>query len=145
MSTVECVAKYVLMNCGPMTTMKLQKIVYYCQAWSLAWDEKPLFEDEFEAWANGPVCLKLFNYHRGQFVIDADLFQNVDVSECFSKENIETMDAVIRDYSNKSPQWLSDLTHNEKPWKNARGSTPPGEYCSTVISKHEMQSYYSGL
>lgn len=43
-----------------MTTMKLEKLTYYCQAWSLAWDDVPLFDEEFEAWANGPVCPQLF-------------------------------------------------------------------------------------
>ena len=48
------VAAYILEQKGSMTTMKLQKLVYYSQAWSLVWDEKPLFEEAIEAWANGP-------------------------------------------------------------------------------------------
>ena len=55
MATVLDVAKYVLEHNGRMTTMKLEKLVYYCQAWSLGWDEVPLFEEDFQAWANGPV------------------------------------------------------------------------------------------
>ena len=35
------VAAYILQKTGSMTTMKLQKLVYYSQAWSLVWDEKP--------------------------------------------------------------------------------------------------------
>ncbi|MBD5559274.1 MAG: DUF4065 domain-containing protein [Clostridia bacterium] len=40
---------------GPITTMKLQKLLYYAQVWSLVWDENELFPEKFEAWANGPV------------------------------------------------------------------------------------------
>lgn len=60
MATVFDVAEYILQKLGEVTTMKLQKLVYYCQAWSLVWDEQPLFEDDFQAWANGPVCPALF-------------------------------------------------------------------------------------
>ncbi|WP_307850044.1 MULTISPECIES: type II toxin-antitoxin system antitoxin SocA domain-containing protein [unclassified Saccharopolyspora] len=38
-----------------MTAMKLQKLVYYSQAWHLVWDERPLFDEPVQAWANGPV------------------------------------------------------------------------------------------
>ena len=72
------VAAYILSHLGPMTTMKLQKIVYYCQAWSLVWDEKLLFKEDIEAWANGPVVRELFNYHRGQYMISSVLIGNPD-------------------------------------------------------------------
>lgn len=51
MANVYDVAKYVLKKLGSMSTMKLQKEVYYCQAWSLGWDGKPLFDEDFQAWA----------------------------------------------------------------------------------------------
>mgnify|MGYP001247259517 CR=1 FL=1 len=41
MVSVFDVASYILQKQGPMTTMKLQKLVYYCQAWSLVWNEEP--------------------------------------------------------------------------------------------------------
>ena len=56
MASVFDVAKYILNNKGRMSTWKLQKLCYYSQAWSLAWTETPLFEEDFEAWKNGPVC-----------------------------------------------------------------------------------------
>ena len=65
------VAAYILQKMGAMTTMKLQKLVYYSQAWSLVWDEKPLFVEDIEAWANGPVVRELFDYHRGMYEISA--------------------------------------------------------------------------
>ena len=63
------VAAYILEKMESMTTMKLQKLVYYSQAWSLVWDEKQLFEEDIEAWANGPVVRDLFDYHRGMYEI----------------------------------------------------------------------------
>lgn len=144
MVTVLDVAKYIIKECGSMTAMKLEKLVYYCQAWSLAWDEIPLFEDDFEAWANGPVCPTLFEKHKGMFVISEDFFN--DLPECyFSDSEIETMNSVINYYGNKEPQWLSELTHKEAPWKEARKGVPVGIKCNNIITKDSMLQYYGGL
>lgn len=138
------VAKYVLDHTGQITTMKLQKLVYYCQAWSLGWDGVPLFEEDFQAWANGPVCPELFEKHRGRFVVDASLLKsNADFA--FDTDAIETMDSVLGYYGDKEPQWLSELTHKEAPWKEARAGIPSGVPSDKVISKESMQQYYGGL
>ncbi|MHA1540324.1 MAG: Panacea domain-containing protein [Alphaproteobacteria bacterium] len=44
--------------------MKLQKLCYYSQALSLSKNSKKLFNENFEAWSNGPVCRELFNLHK---------------------------------------------------------------------------------
>ena len=44
------VGRYILRKLGPMGTVKLQKLVCYCQAWSLVWDDRPLFSEPIEAW-----------------------------------------------------------------------------------------------
>ena len=36
------VAEYILKKKGAITAMKLQKLVYYSQAWAVVWDEEPL-------------------------------------------------------------------------------------------------------
>ena len=143
-ATVLDVAKYVLDHTGQITTMKLQKLVYYCQAWSLGWDGVPLFEEDFQAWANGPVCQELFERHRGRFVVDAGLLKDIP-SYRFDANAVETMDSVLRFYGDKEPQWLSELTHKEAPWKEARAGIPLGVASSRVISKDSMQQYYGGL
>ena len=50
MTSIFDVAAYVLDKLGVMTTMKLEKLCYYSQAWSLVWDERRLFPERFEAW-----------------------------------------------------------------------------------------------
>jgi len=136
------VAQYILEKTGPLTTIKLQKLVYYCQAWALVWDEEPIFEDEIQAWANGPVAPALFKAHQGMF--KADRIEEGDSSR-ISVKHKETIDIVIRDYGDKSAQWLVELTHLEDPWKNARGGCPPGTFCTNVITHADMANYYSGL
>jgi uncharacterized phage-associated protein len=141
MATVHDVAAYVLSKLSPMSAMKLQKLVYYCQAWSLVWDDAPLFPEKIEAWANGPVVRELYERHRGQFAL-VRWDGNPDALTAPQKE---TVDSVLRFYGDKSPQWLSDLTHMERPWKVARGALADGERGDQEITLESMAEYYSSL
>ena len=139
MADVFDVAQYILDKRGQMTAWKLQKLVYYSQAWSLVWDQRPLFSERIEAWANGPVCPPLYIEHRGQFIvrkIDDGMPAEID------KDGRETIDAVLEYYGDKHPQWLSDLTHAEAPWKDARGDLPRGAPCQNEITYVAMAAYY---
>jgi len=140
--TVFDVAAYILNKLGPLSAMKLQKIVYYCQAWSLVWDEKPLFPERIEAWTNGPVVRELFAFHRGQFIVDEVPIGNIDNLNSTQKESI---DAVIDFYGNKPAQWLIDLSHSEKPWQDARKGLSETESGNREISIESIAEYYSSL
>lgn len=143
MADILDVANYILMKQGCMSTMKLQKLCYYAQAWSLAWDDVELFPEEFEAWRDGPVCRRLFNVHKGVYMIEDMGCGNPDNLTCEQKETIDT---VLATYGHKSGQWLSDLAHGEKPWKEARdlcNSTKAS--CDIIIYKEKMAEYYSSL
>lgn len=144
MASIYEVAKYILQKKYSMTTMKLQKLAYYCQAWSLAWDDEPLFKEDFQAWANGPVCYELYQLHKGKFSVSIEDFSVVKDGE-FSAKQKETIDIVLDFYGDKDPLWLSELTHKEAPWKIAREGIPAGEPSCKIISKESMQEYYGGL
>jgi uncharacterized phage-associated protein len=123
--------------------MKLQKLCYYSQAWSLVWDDRPLFPERIEAWANGPVIPDLFNAHRGLFKIGPTHIQgDPDALDPVAKE---TVDIVLNYYGGKSSQWLSELTHEEKPWKDARIGLAPGVRGEKEITLAAMQEYYEWL
>lgn len=137
------VAAYILRARAPITAMKLQKLVYYSQAWSLVWDERPLFEERIEAWANGPVCPPLYSRHRGQFMLSEGAIEGDPGS--LDVDARDTVDAVLKFYGDKSAQWLSDLTHREAPWIDARSGVSLGERGEGVISHAAMAEYYEGL
>jgi uncharacterized phage-associated protein len=128
------VAEYILQKHGPMTTMKLQKLVYYSQAWSLVWDEESLFPERIEAWENGPVVRELYNCHKGQFKISTT---QKGYPENLSGNQKDTINRVLDYYGEKKPQWLSDLTHMEAPWKNTQ--------LNSEITHADMSEYYCGL
>lgn len=144
MAKIYDVAYYILQKKPGITTMKLQKLCYYAQAWSLVWDEVPLFDEDFQAWANGPVCMELYKIHRGQFVMFADEIKDYAKNELTEDEK-DTIDVILMDYGNETPHYLSELTHKERPWKETRGSLPAGSKSNEVIPKELMQEYYSGL
>ena len=112
MASIVETAKYILEKMGTMSTMKLQKLCYYSQAWTLAWDEVPLFNEDFEAWANGPVCRSLFDLHKGKFLINADDLPESSEAECLSDSERENINKVLEFYGDKEGHWLSELTHN---------------------------------
>jgi len=137
------VASYILekLSCNePITAWKLQKLVYYCQAWSLVWDEKPLFKEKILAWANGPVVKELYDEHKGKFYVMKLIKGD---SSKLSKNQKDTIDQVLGAYGNKSAQWLSDLTHLEEPWIQARRGLNPGQRGDSEIPISFMHEYYS--
>lgn len=142
MVSVFDVAAYVLEKLGPMTAMKMHKIAYYAQAWSVVWDDEPLIDGRFEAWANGPVSPEYFAAHRGEYNVSSEPRGNAKLIKGRSKA---TLDAVIRAYGDKDPGWLSELTHNEAPWINAREGLAPGQRGTREITTASMMDYYSGL
>jgi uncharacterized phage-associated protein len=137
------VAKYILEKKGRMTTWKLQKLCYYAQAWSLVWDDEPLFKERIEAWANGPVIPALYDKHRGQFYISRI---NGDLGKLTTSQR-ETIDAVLVGYGDKTSNWLSELTHCEAPWRETRinAGLGPGERGDAEITLDSMAEYYGGL
>jgi len=145
MADVFDVASYILEKTGPISSMKLQKLVYYSQAWSLVWDETPLFEEHIEAWANGPVCRALFDIHRGFFTISTSDIPGE--SDNLSSNQKETIDIVVKTYNPYSSAALSAQTHRERPWIDARkrSGAEDGERSDEVITLQEMQEYYESL
>lgn len=143
MAELFAVAKYICEQQGEMSAMKLQKLMFYSQAWHLVWDEQPLFEEDFQAFANGPVVPELYWRHKGMFIVDSTLFSDVEGS--LSRDERETVDKVLEFYGHKSAHFLSSLTHSEEPWLEARGDTPIGERSTAVISKASLAEYYGSL
>ncbi|PIM53432.1 hypothetical protein CS062_09710 [Roseateles chitinivorans] len=138
------VAKYITERTGEVSAMKLQKLMYYAQAWNLVWDESPLFSEDFQAWANGPVLPSLYQKHRGLFKVSASLFADAD-STALTEAERDNIERVLAFYGDKTAQWLSNLTHQEDPWKLARGDAPIGAPSTSVISQGAMHEYYSAL
>lgn len=142
MAAVIDVAQCILDMTGPISSWKLQKLVYYCQAWHSVWEDKPLFVARIEAWANGPVCRELYDRHRGNFIVSS--FDGANCSHLDDDER-ETVERVVEYYGKFNGQQLSDLTHMENPWKNARTGLSSSERGNVEITLETMAEYYGSL
>lgn len=140
--TVHDVAAYILQrHGGTMTSMKLEKLVYYSQAWSLVWEEEPLFGESIEAWVNGPVVPELYARHRGMFKVS----QWNGHPDRLTTDQKSTVNAVLDFYGKRSSMELSQMTHLEDPWILARKGLSPSERGSREISLASMAEYYGAL
>lgn len=136
------VAAYILERLGPLSAMKLQKLVYYSQAWHLVWDDVPLFDERIEAWANGPVVRELYRKHRLEFTISTWPWGK---PERLSASERGTVEAVLGTYGELTARQLSHLTHAEAPWRQARGELPPTAPSQEEITPASMQEFYGAL
>lgn len=129
---------------GPMTTMKLQKLTYYAQAHSLATTGLSLFPEDFEAWKNGPVSLELFKRHRGRLIISSSsLLLTMNERAVMLKESqIEIIKTVCNELGGLSGEELSERTHKEMPWIQARKGVPENKGSEEIISKQSIHDYY---
>ena len=142
MARVDDVVAAILKRTGAVDTWKLQKLVYYCQAWHLVWDEEPLFRARIEAWANGPVTPAIYRKHRGMYRVsewpDGD-------RAALTPSEAGTVKGVLDFYAKKTGHELSALTHRETPWRLARKGLPDGERGGSEITLESMVDYYGSL
>ena len=135
MATIFDTARFILEVCGKMSMMKLQKLCYYAQVWSLVWDDAPLFDEDFQAWRNGPICPELFARLEGKFSCTADDIPGN--SSMLNDIQRETLRLVLDHYGGKDMQWLSQLTRMEDPWKQAFSVSD-----KAIITKESIFTYY---
>ena len=136
------VARYLLRRTGPVSRWKLQKLCYYAQAWQIAWTERELFPEDFEAWSNGPVCRKLYGEYQEQWMVEPEDNAN-EIS--LTEDERETIDLVLEHYGNLGAYDLELQVCSEPPWREARKRMYLGEEPSAVISKERMGEYYGSL
>lgn len=125
-----------------ITHLKLQKLVYYAQAWSLALLGSPLFEEDFQAWTHGPVVPSVWHRfkERGWQALPA-----VDEVEGFDPDVEALLRDVLAVYGEHSAKTLEEMTHRDEPWQRARGGLSPEAMSSAIVSKREMADYYRHL
>lgn len=117
--------------------MKLQKLCYYAQAYSLA-EGQELFPEDFQAWQHGPVIPDLYTKYRDYQwrAIDVELPAATNASP-------ELVDEVVAAYGRFDGAALSNMTHKEAPWVNARGDIQESDGSQELISKESMRTFFA--
>lgn len=150
------VTNYVNQKGDTVSHKKLQKLLFYVEAWHLVNFGKPILDEDFQAWVHGPVIpelyqkLKDFGFNDLKVVNEEDKTVDKQIEEIIAKNGLdgntlEFIYSVLDNYGSLTSFDLELLTHSEKPWIEARGNCAPHERCANIIPKDKMQAFYSQL
>lgn len=126
----------------PVTNKKLQKLLYYAQAWSLTLKDEPMFKQDIEAWVHGPAVRDVYMEYKN--------FGFSPIKKKVDLENLKIPDAkiaLLEDvwgvYGKFDGNYLEMLTHSEKPWQDARRGMEADVSSDKVIENDSMRAFYS--
>ena len=122
-----------------VTHLKVQKLLYFAQAWHLLALDRPLFEEDMQAWAHGPVVPSVFQVFKGNGWEALPI--NGDV-EGIDEESEEILEQVVDIYGDYSAKRLEQITHAEDPWVVTRGDLAPEARCERPIPRELIRDYY---
>lgn len=117
-----------------LTNLKIQKLLYYAQGFSLAILHYPLFEEKIIAWNLGPVVVEVYDEYktRGSDIVYPS--NDFDFSN-FNEDEIELLNEVFEVYGQFSATALVEMTHKEPPWRDTRKNEE--------IHHKRLQNYFS--
>ena len=122
-----------------LSNLKLQKLLFYAQAWHLAIHDERLLDGHFEAWVHGPVIGDLYREYKKYGWRDID--EKVEKPE-LDQRSIEFLEDLLDEYGPLDGRRLEWLTHREDPWKNARGELSDDEPRTDYINENDIKTYY---
>lgn len=112
--------------------MKLHKLLYLSQRESIIVTGEPMFSAPFEAWKYGPVVVEVRDLYRKDAL-------NLTLTEKELEVYKPVFDTVFANYADKDSWSLSNLTHSETSWKNARKGLMPDDHCSNQLDMDDIR------
>lgn len=127
----------------PMTHMRLQKLLYYVQGWSIARRGVKAFDEHIEAWEHGPVVPTLYRALKdsGRQPVTVDQLEDGQVDS----ELRSFVASVWADYRSHSTIRLRNMTHTESPWKDAWEKRRLPNRCQEEITEEAFRKYFSTI
>lgn len=144
MPVCQDVASYILVLASradmPVCNMKLQKLLYYCQGFSLGIRNSVLYEHRISAWDHGPVVESVYHqfkqFGKNQLPIPQDFDDSV-----FDNIQKDIIRSVVCNFGRKSAWELREMTHNEPTWLAHSLPDEKGDLCEITVE--EMYDYFS--
>lgn len=132
MAGIYDVGQYITELVPEIDKMRLYKLCFFSQGWSLAWTGAPLFTEDFQAWSKGPVPATLRQQTEPVAVGMQVPLVPGGSSSSLSVAEKQIIKEVVDFYSGKTSLELSALSHG-KAWKEARGKLPDGARCTATL------------
>jgi uncharacterized phage-associated protein len=122
----------------PMTNLRLNKLLYFAQGCSLAKRNKPLFDDDIQAWTYGPVIPAVYHCFKSYKKEPIDrVYRSYDPS-VFSDEEFDLLLDVAREFGKFTSPTLVNISHSHSgPWHKVFDNNPGGE-----IKKEDIKKYF---
>lgn len=127
-----------------VTHLKVQKLLYFAQAWHMLGLDRPLFDEELQAWPHGPVepsVWRAFRDHRWNPIPAPE----GDVDEGLEADTLGILQQVRDIYGAYSAKKLEEMSHAERPWQMARAGLAPEAPCDRIIPKADIVDYYTEI
>jgi uncharacterized phage-associated protein len=138
-------ADFLLIECRErgdiLTNLKLQKLLYYAQAWHLAIHNKQLFAEDFQAWVHGPALPSQYQRFK-KFEWRPILEESIVLPRLDDVNVVSYLVEIVNIFGVETASSLELMTHNEKPWQDARKGIPKDQPSTAVITKQSMRLFY---
>lgn len=121
-----------------ITNLKLQKILYFIEAFSLATKDTSIFNEEIEAWEYGPVVPEVYHAYKDRK--SNPIFVETDYVCELPNDVKDTVDKVWSTFEKFSASRLVDITHRHRPWIDANENPE-----TDLINRESIKEYYTGL
>ena len=146
-SKIYLISKHIIARMEDITPLALQKILYYIQGFSTYFFDRPIFNDNAEAWVHGPVYREIydrFSYYRYN-PISKNEFESYNEIDSLNAKEIKLIDSVINNFGVYSGKTLEKMTHTTIPWEEGRKELSEEEYSSNIIDIDTMKDYFTNI
>lgn len=127
-------------NAEYITNLKLNKLMYFADAWSLILFDRPLFNEPILAWKYGPVVPSIYHKYKSMGkkpIMHVDNDFNLSL---LSDDELQLISSVMAQYGKFSAEGLVDLTHAPgAPWEKIYYSDAQAK----VIGNELIKTYFS--
>ncbi|HUC89446.1 MAG TPA: type II toxin-antitoxin system antitoxin SocA domain-containing protein [Patescibacteria group bacterium] len=105
-----------------LSPLKIQKLLFYTQAWYAANKDDRLFEDDIYAWPLGPVVEDVYHHYKSYGAQDLAKEESLTIT-CNDDSFDEDIKSVLAVYGGMSAYELVARTHKEEVWRKYKGAS----------------------
>lgn len=123
-----------------MTNLRVNKFLYFAQAWSLVRRGKRLFDSPIQAWQYGPVVPEVYQAFKPCGRERISSVSGEYSPDLFDDEELNLLIDVLMEYGRYSSPALVEFTHAKgTPWEKVYNSEQRG----IEISDKSLKEYFS--